>query len=324
MEPSEFLLVEKYRPKTLSDCILPPAVEKIFRGFINRGELPNMLLSGPPGIGKTTIAKALCNELGVEFMFINASEEGGIDVLRNRIKQYASTVSLDDTAAHKVVILDEADYLTGATQVALRGFIEEFSSNCRFILTCNFKNRVIDALHSRCPPIEFVKGEFKKPAIMVKFLARLKMILNSEKIIYESSDLPPIINRWAPDWRRILGEIQKYSSNHNAQIDPGILSSDAALNDNEIFKILGSKSFKQLRQWVANHIDLESQVIFRHIFDLAEHNIDTNQMNSSTAMAKIIHTISQYQYWDAFVADKEINTLACLVELMMNVSWKTN
>ena len=311
----EFLWVEKYRPKNISDCILPQETKKIFLDFVDNKEIPNLLLCGTSGVGKTTVAKALCNELGADFVLINGSEERNIDTLRVKIKQFASTVSLTVDGGPKIVILDEADYLNPqSTQPALRGFIEEFSKNCRFIFTCNYKNRIIQPLHSRCSVIDFTIQAIQKPQIAAGIFQRILQILTDEKVDYNEKVVVEVVNKFFPDFRRMLNEIQKYSA--SGRIDSGIL---ANLDDESLNELLGfvkEKEFSKMRKWVALNIHNDPQTIYRKIYD----SFFTKFENTSVPQAII--TLSDYTYKSAFVADQEVNMVACLTELMMECKIK--
>jgi len=306
-----FLWVEKYRPQTINQCVLDSSLKDTFNNIIQGKELPNMLFSGTAGLGKTTVAKALCNELGLDNIVINGSEEGNIDTLRGKIKQFASTVSLQ--GGYKVVILDEADYLNPqSTQPALRGFIEEFSNNCRFILTCNFKNRIIEPLHSRCSVYEFNVGD--KPTLATQFMTRIQYILEQEKVKYDPAVLAELIMKFMPDWRRVINECQRYGM--SGSIDAGILVS---LNDESVKTLmdnLKNKNFKLMRKWVSNNIDVESAKIFRMIYDNMLDYVDPSYI------PQLVITLAEYQYKDAFCSDSEINTVACLTEIMANGKFK--
>ena len=312
---SDFIWVEKYRPQKIDECILPDHIKKTFQDFVDHGEIPNMLLSGPPGIGKTTVAKALCKQLGVDYYVINGSDEGRfLDTVRNNAKNFASTVSLTSQSKHKVIIIDEADNTTSDVQLLLRASIEEFSSNCRFIFTCNYKNKIIEPLHSRCSVIEFsVKGK-EKVNIAGLFFKRLQEILDLEKIPYDAKVLAEIINKHFPDWRRVLNECQRYSV--GGRIDSGILAtfSDVAVND--LIKNLKEKNFADVRKWVVANLDNDSSVLLRRLYDSL---YDTLVPNSIPAAVLII---AKYQYQIAFVADQEINLLAALTEIMVECQFK--
>ena len=308
----DFLWVEKYRPKTIDDVILPVDLKGFFKEVVKSGELPNMLFTGTAGLGKTTVAKALCNELNLDWILINGSEEGNIDTLRGKIKQFASSVSL--SGGYKVVILDEADYLNPqSTQPALRGFIEEFSNNCRFILTCNFKNRIIEPLHSRCGIYEFNTTKKDMAVLCGEFMTRAKGILDGEDITYEEPVLADIIMKHAPDWRRILNELQKHSVlgsvARTANGDSGLQLFP------ELIQSLKSKDFKKMRAWVANNMDIESAAIFRGLYDNMNDNVKPQ------SIPQLVLILAEYQYKNAFVADHELNTVACMTEIMANVEF---
>jgi DNA polymerase III delta prime subunit len=307
------LLVEKYRPKTVSDCVLPEALTDTFTDIVKSGDIPNMILSGGAGCGKTTVARALCDELGRDVLFINASEDGGIDTLRTRIRQFASAVSLG--GGIKVVILDEADYLNPqSTQPALRGFIEEFAKNCRFILTCNFKHRIIEPLHSRCTCIDFKIPAKEKPKMAKQFLTRTKGILDEEKIGYDERVLAELIIQHFPDFRRVLNEIQRYSV--SGSIDTGILvASDVSTET--LIKALKSKNFGDIRRWVVDNSDRDTAHVFRKVYETL---IETLQPSS---IPQAVLTLSEYQHRAAFAADQEINLAACCVALASECTFKT-
>ena len=311
----EFLWVEKYRPKTIDECILPPSIKKTFQDFLDKGEIPNMLLAGPAGCGKTTVAKALCNQLGVDFYVINGSDEGRfLDTVRNTAKNFASTVSLSSTAKHKVIIIDEADNTTNDVQLLLRAFIEEFSGNCRFIFTCNFKNKILEPLHSRCAVIEFSITGKQKPAIAASFFKRIQTILDKEGVRYEQKVLIELINKHFPDWRRVLNECQRYSS--GGQIDSGILAHFSDVKVNDLVKKLKGKDFPEVRKWIVNNLDNDTGVLLRRIYDACYDSLVPNSIPSAVLI------LAKYQYQMAFVADQEINMLACLTEIMVECEFK--
>ena len=312
---SDFIWVEKYRPKTIDECILPESIKKTFKEFLNKGEIPNMLLAGPPGVGKTTVAKALCNELGVDYYVINGSDEGRfLDTVRNNAKNFASTVSLASEAKHKVIIIDEADNTGNDVQLLLRAFIEEFAGNCRFIFTCNYKNKILQPLHSRCAVVEFAIRGKEKQGIAAQFFKRLNHILEQERVESDKKVLVELINKHFPDWRRVLNECQRYSV--GGVIDSGILAtfSDVAVND--LVKNLKEKNFPEVRKWVNSNLDNDSSVLLRRIYDVLNESL----VNSSIPAAVLI--IARYQYQIAFVADQEINLLACLTEIMVECEFK--
>ena len=307
----EFLFVEKYRPKTIDECILPKGLKDTFNEIVQKGELPNMMFTGSAGVGKTTVARALCNEMGLDYMIINGSEDGNIDTLRGKIKQFASTISLQ--GGQKVVILDEADYLNPqSTQPALRGFIEEYSKNCRFILTCNFKNRIIDPLHSRCSIYEFNIGN--KSQMAGAFMQRLQFILDSEEIKYDNQVLAELIMKYIPDWRRVINECQRYGM--SGTIDTGILVTLSETSVKDLMGDLKDKNFKDMRKWVTDNMDVESAKIFRMVYD----NMITYVEPSSVPQLVLI--LADYSYKDSFVADHELNVVACMTEIMSQIKFK--
>jgi len=308
----DFLWVEKYRPKTVSDIVLPQSLKQTFQKIVASKELPNMLFTGTAGLGKTTVARALCNELDCDYILINGSEEGNIDTLRTKIKQFASSVSLQ--GGYKVVILDEADYLNPqSTQPALRGFIEEFSKNCRFILTCNFKNRIIEPLHSRCGVYEFNTSKKSMIELCESFMDRCKTILDNEQVKYDDKPVAELIMKFAPDWRRVLNELQRYSV--NGKIDSGIVSNLQDKNFDDLFSHLKNKNFKSMRSWVVNNIDTDASAIFRAIYDRMTDKV------APQSIPQLVLLLADYQYKNAFVADHELNVVACLTEVMSDVQF---
>jgi len=308
----EFLWVEKYRPKTIKDTILPAGMKKTFQEFVDNGEIPNLLLSGTQGTGKTTVARALCEEIGADYIVINGSMNGGIDTLRNDIKNFASTVSLG--GGRKVVILDEADYLNPqSTQPALRGFIEEFSKNCSFILTCNFKNRIIAPLHSRCSVIDFKIDNSEKPKLAGQFFKRVMEILKTEEVTTNEKVVVELVTRHFPDNRRILNELQRYGA--SGTIDEGILTVTTDANVKTLMTELKAKNFKEVRKWVALNIDNDPVQLYRSLYDSASTYI------APRSIPQLVVTIADYQYKSAFVADQEINLVACLTELMVECEY---
>jgi DNA polymerase III delta prime subunit len=312
MKTDEFLWVEKYRPQTIDDCVLPAELKKTFNEIVRGGQLPNLLLAGSAGLGKTTVARALCNVLNLDYMLINGSEESGIDVLRNKIKQFASTVSLN--GGYKVVILDEADYLNPqSTMPALRGFIEEFSNNCRFILTCNFKNKIIEPLHSRCSVIEFNTTKKSLASLAGDFMKRLIFILKTEGIKYHEQTLAELIIRYAPDWRRVLNECQRYST--SGEIPTAILVGMSDQSIAELARYLKGKDFKSMRSWVVNNSTLDSAVVFRKLYDSLYDVVAPSSIPSAVLI------LADYSYKAGFMSDKELNMVACMTELMGNIEW---
>ena len=312
---SDFIWVEKYRPTTIDECILPKGIKKTFQDFVGRGEIPNMLLSGPPGIGKTTVAKALCHQLGADFYVINGSDEGRfLDTVRNNAKNFASTVSLTSDSKHKVIIIDEADNTTSDVQLLLRASIEEFSRNCRFIFTCNYKNKIIEPLHSRCSVVDFSINKRDKPTIAAEFFSRLNYILEQEKVETDKKVLAELINKHFPDWRRVLNECQRYSV--SGKIDSGILAAFSDIAVNDLIKNLKHKNFSEVRKWVVTNMDNDTSVLLRRIYDSLYDSLE----HSSIPAAVLI--IAKYQYQIAFVADQEINLLAALTEIMVECEFK--
>ena len=308
----QFLWVEKYRPRMIRDCILPDTLKNTFQEFVDQDNIPNMLLSGTAGTGKTTIARALCEELGCDYIIINGSEESGIDVLRTKIKDFASTVSLAGKV--KVVILDEADYLNpNSTQPALRGFIEEFSKNCRFIFTCNFANRIIAPLHSRTTVIDFRLTKQDRPHMAAKFFKRVVDILNEENVTHNPKVVAEIVNKYFPDYRRVLNELQRYSA--SGTIDEGILVNISDANMKELIASLREKDFKKMRTWVVNNLDNDPNVLFRKLYDTL--------MTEVVQVPQLVLLLADYQYKAAFVADAEINLVACLTEIMAACEMKS-
>jgi DNA polymerase III delta prime subunit len=315
MSRDEFLWVAKYAPKTIKDCVLPESTKKTFQDFLNRGEIPNMLLTGPPGVGKTTVAKALCNELGVDCYVINGSDEGRfLDTVRNNAKNFASTVSLSSDAKHKVIIIDEADNTSNDVQLLLRAFIEEFAGNCRFIFTCNYKNKIIEPLHSRCAVVEFALKGKEKSTLAGSFFKRLQNILDVEGVQYDPKVLAELINKHFPDWRRVLNECQRYSV--SGTIDSGILATFSDVAVNELIKNLKEKNFPEVRKWVVSNLDNDTTVLLRRIYDTLYDTLENNSIPAA------ILVLAKYQYQSAFVADQEINMLACLTEIMVECEWK--
>jgi DNA polymerase III delta prime subunit len=310
---NHFLWVEKYRPKDIDSCILPDRIQQTFRDVVKSGQIPNMILTGSAGSGKTTVARALCNEMNLDMLFINASDESGIDVLRTKIRNFASTVSI--SGGNKVVILDEADYLNpSSTQPALRGFMEEFAANCRFILTCNFKNRIIEPLHSRCTVIDFRILGSEKIAVASNFSQRVKRILESEGIEYNDKVIADLIIKNFPDFRKTLNELQRYSI--GGKIDVGVLSSDTNVSIKALAKALKAKSFTDIRKWVTDNSDKDTTHIFRSIYDGLQDHL------KSDSIPQAVLIIADYQYKAAFVADQEVNLAACCISLAADCTFK--
>ena len=311
----DFLWVEKYRPKTIDECILPENIKETFREFLNKGEIPNLLLTGPAGVGKTTVAKALCEQLECDYILINGSDEGRfLDTVRGQAKNFASTMSLLPSSKHKVIIIDEADNTTHDVQLLLRSNIEAFHKNCRFIFTCNYKNKIIEPLHSRCSVVEFsIKGK-EKAEVQVAFFERILGILNKENCEADKKVLLQLINKHFPDWRRVLNELQRYAV--SGTIDSAILVEFSDVKIEDLIKTLRSKDFSGVRKWVNSNMDNDPAVLLRRLYD----NISSSLEGPSIAAAVLI--IAKYQYQMAFVADQEINLLAALTEIMVECEFK--
>ena len=302
------LWVEKFRPKTIEDCVLPDRLKKPFQEYVNIGNIPNLLLSGGPGVGKTTVAKAMCHEIGCDYMVINGSDESGIDVFRTKIKNYASSMSL--SGGRKVIIIDEADYLNpNSTQPALRNAIEEFAGNCSFIFTCNYKNRIIEPLHSRCAVVDFGLKSDEKAKMATQFFKRIQNILQSENVEYDDAVIAELVKKHFPDFRRVLNELQRYSQ--FGKIDTGILVQIADVSIKEVVKFIAAKDFGSIRKWVAMN-DIDGSTLFRKLYDAMY------DVMKPTSIPQAVLILADYQYKAAFVADQEINTVACLTELMVN------
>ena len=312
---SDFLWVEKYRPKTIQECILPQSIKNTFQEFVEKGEIPNLLLAGPAGCGKTTIARALCEELGADYIIINGSDEGRfLDTVRNQAKNFASTVSLSQTGTHKVIIIDEADNTTHDVQLLLRANIESFYSNCRFIFTCNYKNKLVEPLHSRCACIEFGLTKKQKPAIAAEFFKRLNGILDTERVQADTKVLLELINKHFPDWRRVLNECQRYSS--SGRIDSSILAEFSDVKTSDLIRKLKEKNFTEVRKWVVSNLDNDPSIILRRVYEALTDTV----VPPSIPVAVLI--IAKYQYQIAFCADQEINLLAALTEIMCECEFK--
>ena len=313
----EFLWVEKYRPHKIKDCILPDGSKKSFQGFLDQGEIPNLLLSGPAGVGKTTVARALCDEIGASYLLINGSDEGrSIDTIRTKVKQFATSVSLTSSAAHKVVILDEADNMTYDVQMILRAAIEEYHLNCRFIFTCNFINKLIDPIKSRCTVVDFTIKPSHKEKLQEEFFYRIRDILTKESIKYDDKIIAKLIKRYYPDWRRLLNEAQRFSS--SGEIDSGILVDIADINIDDLIRAMKDRNYSTVKSWVTQNMDHDPYMVMRKIYDVLY------QHASNASVPNCVLIIAKYQYQIQFVADQEINTLACLTEIMLDgVEWKT-
>jgi DNA polymerase III delta prime subunit len=312
---SDFLWVEKYRPKTVEECILPDSIKSTFQEFVDQGEIPNLLLSGPAGCGKTTIARALCEQLGCDYIIINGSDEGRfLDTVRNQAKNFASTLSLQAIGKHKIIIIDEADNTTHDVQLLLRANIEAFYNNCRFIFTCNYKNKIIEPLHSRCAVVEFNIAAKQRPVIAGNFFKRLQTILDQEKIEYDQKVIVQLINKHFPDWRRVLNECQRYAA--SGVIDSAILAEFSDVKTNDLIKRLKEKNFTEVRKWVVSNLDNDPAVLLRRLYDALLDALE----NPSIPAAVLV--IARYQYQIAFVADQEINLLAALTEIMCECEFK--
>lgn len=314
MKPENFLWVEKYRPKTIDECVLPMSLKSTFSDMVLKGEPQNLLFSGSAGVGKTTVAKALCHQMGCDYILINCSEEGNIDTLRTKIRQFASTVSLSGDTK-KVVILDEFDYSNAnSIQPALRGAIEEFANNCRFILTCNYKSRIIEPIHSRCTCIDFILPPSEKPAIAAKMMERCSYILSTEGVKFDKKVLGELIMKHFPDMRRILNELQRYSV--SGQIDVGILASIGEVEIKNLMAALKNKDFATVRRWAALNAEGSPHEVYRKMYDGLADYLD------KPSIPEAILIIAEYQYKSAFVADQEINLVACLVQIMLSCAFK--
>ena len=311
----EFLWVEKYRPRKIDDCILPESSKKSFLGFLKQGEIPNLLLSGSAGVGKTTVARAICEELGATYIVINGSDEGRyLDTIRNKVQQFATTFSLTSTKTHKVVILDEADNMTSDVQMILRAAIEEYHSNCRFIFTCNFINRLIEPIHSRCTVVDFRINKSEQQVLSAAFFQRLKDILKKESIGYQDKVLAKLINRYYPDWRRLLNETQRHAAKGSIQSD--ILTDISDVKTEELVRAMKARDYKTVKHWVNQHMDHDPYQVMRRLYDTMYKHA------TGKSIPNIVIIIAKYQYQIQFVADQEINTLACLTEIMLGVEWK--
>lgn len=309
---NEYLWVEKYRPKTVSDCILPDRIKKVFQSYVDTTNIPNLMLTGSAGVGKTTVAMAMCEEIGLNYLFINSSEERGIDMLRTKIRGYASTISL--TGGRKVIILDEADYLTPDAQAALRGAVEEYSDNCSFIFTCNFKSRLLDALHSRCSVIDFSLKADEKPRMAAQLFQRLSTILTNEKVEYDKQVLIKIVEKFFPDYRRTLNELQRYSS--GGSIDAGTLAQISDVRKiADLVGYLKESNFAEMRKWVVTNSDIEPSRIYRKVYD------SLYEYFKPASIPQAVVILARYQYQSAFVADQEINLVACLTEIMVDCEY---
>ena len=315
MMNKKFLWVEEYRPSKLQDCILPKNIKESFQAFLDKGEIPNLLLAGTAGIGKTTVARAVCEEIGASYIVINGSDEGRfLDTVRNKVKQFASTVSLASGAPHKVVIIDEADNTTNDVQLSLRAAVEEFHSNCRFIFTCNFPNKIIEPLHSRCTVVDFrVKNEAKME-LQGQFFMRLKQILKENEVECDDKILVKLIQRYYPDWRRLINECQRHAA--TGKIDSSILVDIADVSVSDLIRSMKNKEFTTVRKWVVENIDNDPNIVIRKIYDSLYENL------KAASIPEAVLVLAKYQYQIAFVADQEINLLACLTEVMMSCEFK--
>jgi len=310
-----FLWVEEYRPHKIEDCILPNSLKKVFTGFIEQGEISNLLLSGPPGVGKTTVAKALCEQLGLSYIVINGSDEGRfLDTIRNKVRNFATTKSLVGGGKHKVVIIDEADNTTNDVQLSLRTFVEEYHSNCRFIFTCNFINKIAEPLHSRCTVVDFRIKKEEEQKLQAQFFDRLKGILDASGVAYEDKVLVKLIQRYYPDWRRLLNEAQRHSA--GGSLDTTVLCDIADVNLDELIRAMKNKEFTTVRKWVVNNMDSDPNTIIRKIYN------SLTEVLEGSSIPPAVLVLAKYQYQIAFVADQEINLLACLTEIMVECKFK--
>lgn len=311
----KFLWVEEYRPHTIEDCILPTSIKNVFDGFIKQKEIPNLLLCGSAGIGKTTVAKALCEEIGASYLVVNGSDEGRfLDTVRNKVKQFATTVSLTSGAPHKVVIIDEADNTTSDVQLSLRTFVEQFHSNCRFIFTCNFPNKIIDPLHSRCTVIDFKIKNEETDKLQARFFIRIKNILQDNSVEYDEKVLIKLIKRYYPDWRRLINELQRYSV--TGKLDSTILADIADINIQDLMRSLKNKEFNVVRKWVVDNLDNDPSILFRKIYDTGYNFL------KGPSIPEMVLIIAKYSRDIQIVPDQEINLLACLTEIMMSCEFK--
>lgn len=311
----KFLWVEEYRPHTIEDCILPVNIKETFKGFIDQNEIPNLLLCGSAGVGKTTVAKAVCDEIGASYIVINGSDEGRfLDTVRNKVRQFATTVSLTSGAPHKVVIIDEADNTTGDVQLSLRTALEEFHGNCRFIFTCNFPNKIIEPLHSRCTVIDFKVRKEDQPQIQLQFFKRVKQILDENTVSYEDKIIAKLVQRYSPDWRRLINETQRHAA--RGSIDSSILVDIADIDITDLIRALKNREFTTVRKWVVENIDNDPNMVIRKIYDSLYESL------KAPSIPEAVLTLAKYQYQISFVADQEINLLACLTEIMMSCEFK--
>ncbi|MGA1402277.1 MAG: AAA family ATPase, partial [Candidatus Nanopelagicaceae bacterium] len=307
----KFLWVEQYRPSKIADCILPENIKKSFHGFVDQGEIPNLLLCGSAGVGKTTVAKALCEEIGASYIVINGSDEGRfLDTVRNKVRQFATTVSLTSGAAHKVVIIDEADNTTNDVQLSLRTAVEEFHGNCRFIFTCNFPNKIVEPLHSRCTVVDFRINNEQSVQLQGQFFSRMKEILAEQNVSYEDKVLAKVVKRYYPDWRRLINECQRFAA--AGGISSAILADVADINIDSLVSSLKNKEFTVVRKWVVDNINNDPTMVMRKLYDVLYDRLKSNSIPEAVLI------IGKYQYQIAFVADQEINLLACLTEIMMS------
>jgi DNA polymerase III delta prime subunit len=312
MSMGDYLWVEQYRPPSIKECILPESLKSVFQAFVDKNQVPNLLLTGGPGVGKTTVARALLNELDLDYIIINGSMKGNIDTLRTEISQFASTVSF--TGGRKYVILDEADYLNPqSTQPALRNFMEEFSNNCGFILTCNFKNRIIEPLHSRCSVVDFTMSKKEMASLAPQFLKRVSNILKMKGVEFDPKVIAELIMKHMPDWRRVLNELQRYSV--TGKIDVGILTTLSDESFDSLVSMMKNQDFTGIRKWVVDNADIESSTLFRKLYDYA------NKKMKPMSIAQMVLILAKYQYQAAFVVDHEINNVACLLEIMTDCEW---
>jgi replication factor C small subunit len=317
MKKKDFLWVEKYRPQTIEDCILPESTKESFRGFLDKGEIPHLMLCGSAGVGKTTVARALCEELGATVMEINGSDEGRlIDTLRSKITQFATTVDLMNHAKHKVVIIDEADNTSETVQMSLRHAMEKFSGNCRFILTCNFPNRIMEPIHSRCAVVNFAIGNDEKQKLQAQFFSRLEEILKEKEIEYKRDILARVVHRYYPDWRRLIGEVQRFTA--TGTLLPSVLSEIGNVEVTALVKAMKDKDFSTCRRWVVDNISNDVSIVFRKMYE----TMSQDTVMKKKSIPSLVLAIAKYSRDIETVPDQEINMLACLTEIMYDCEFQ--